>query len=336
MKRYIVDRAALAFLNISALNAQEELAKEKVITNEPLKFFHIPYASMMLSDEQVSLLKERNIFCEPESFVSKATLGGDYEKIRTSYYKAGKKALTGAGVKVGILDSGCNTTVVPAEFTVNYADANAFADVYGHGTETSSIIKHPTMGLAPNCIFYHAKVVTDAGSIPETAVLSGFDYVISNNLDIVNCSWTADTTAIRTAVANVISNGTIVSAASGNTVVDDDYTLLPAGLEGVIAVNNMKEDGTFYGRNVIAPPSVTNSHGITIACSGENCEVYTKGGVYTTSGGTSFASPFFVGTFAIYKEQFPHLTNQEVVNYILLRATNSSYPKYFGAGIISF
>jgi subtilisin family serine protease len=336
MKRYIVDKRALGVLNIRTLDACEELGKDKVITDEPLEFSKLPFASIVLSDDQVTFLKSQGIPITEEVKKQNTILARDYEKDRSAFYqKVKQQALGGEGVKVGVLDSGCNTVVVPCEYTSNFADANAFADIFGHGTMTTSVIKHPIIGLAPNCILHHVKIINDAGTMDESAALAGLDYVLTNDLDVINLSWTYDTTNVRVAIASVIENNTVVIAASGNSNVET-FTLLPAGLPNVVAVNSIAEDGSTIDFNIRPNPSVSGGHGITVACSGIACEVYDKSGNYTVSWGTSFSAPFFAGVFAIYKEQLQESNNKKVLDYILNRCLKTNYPNYFGLGTPSF
>lgn len=336
MKRYIVPDKALDLLSITPLDALKELAKEKVITDEPLKFSNLGMVSLILDDYQIGVLRDNNVTLEEETIIENAALASDYEKVRSCFYKMSKRAIDGgSGVKVGVLDSGCNTAVVPAEFTVNFVDANPFTDVYGHGTRTSSIIKHPIIGLAPGCTFYHAKIMSDTGTLPESAVLAGLDYCIDQQLDIVNLSWKADTAPIRAAVAEVVASGIIVCASSGNETTET-FTEVPACLPGVIAVNSIEENGGYFYLNVLPRSTIIGSHGISVACSGRGCQVYTKDNVLTDDFGTSFSAPFFVGVLALYKEAMDYADNDKVLEHALLRSKLTSYPRYSGAGTPSF
>lgn len=335
MKRYIVHKSALDVLHITPLDALRELAKEIIITDQPLKYKHLPLVTLLLTDEQVKLLEQNNIFPTEEQVQKDTALGADYEKVRSYFYKTGKRAFKGTGVKVGCLDSGCNTAFVPCEFTVNFADANPFQDVYGHGTKTTSIIKHPTIGLAPDCIMHGIKVMTDDGSIFEASALAGLDYAIDEDLDVINLSWQFSSVNFIAAIATVVASGTVISASSGNSTFDA-FTVTPATLPGVVAVNSITEAGLPFYRNIIPNSSIANSHGITIACSGRECECVNKDGNTTVDWGTSFSSPFFTGLYAIYKEALPGLSRDEVLQYTLSRSLKTIQPNFFGAGTPSF
>lgn len=336
MKRYTVDKAALAILGITSKSAVDELGQSKVITDEALHFDNLPFASVVLTDEQVEILKQRNI-----SFSEEATggvmLGADYEKQRSVFFKIKKKAITGKGVKVAVIDTGCNTDLIPVSVQLNVIDANpGVSDVYGHGTRVVSIIRHSVIGLAPDCEIHMIKAIDDTGHTTEAAMLAAFDYLLTHDVDFVNCSWTFYTSALATAIQNVAAKNTIICAASGNTSSDDVTTLLPAALGGVVAVNAVNEAGQPVYRNIQPPPGFPGTHGITVACSGIATESYSRTGVYSSAWGTSFACPFFVGTLACYKEELRETDNRKVLDYVLRRAAKTTQPQYFGAGIASF
>lgn len=339
MKRYIVDKKALEILDITTVDAHEELASDKIITNEQLEFSHLPFLSLVLTNEQVNLLKRNNIFPTEEAISTNVTLARPlgYERIRSYWMKTQRKVVTGRGCKVGVLDTGCNTAVCPAEFQVNYIDVSPTADdVFGHGTQVCSIIKHPEIALAPNCELHIIKVLSDGGGAVESAILSGLNYAIAQNLDIINLSWTFDTTNIRTAIANVVANGTIVAAASGNSTGVDNYTLVPATLPGVIAVNSITSTGAIFNQSVIVRSDIPGAHGVTVACSGVACQTFDKNGNYIANWGTSLSCPFFVGAFALYKEQANDPDNHKVLDFMFSRLKKQVDTTYFGRGIPSF
>jgi subtilisin len=192
------------------------------------------------------------------------------------------------------------------------------------------------IGRAPDCEFHVIKSLNDSASVSESWVLAGLDYVIDNNLDFLNLSWTFTTTAIEAAIQAVMDNGTVICAASGNDTAEDSAIKIPAGLNRVVAVNAVKEDGTAIYKNTRVSIFTNATHGISVACSGYGAEGYTNGGSYSGSNGTSFACPFFVGTLACYKEELQEENNFKVLAYALLRAKKTTQSTYFGAGIASF
>lgn len=338
MKRYIVDKKANNVLNLNVLDAQTELASDKTITNEALGYRHIPYISVVLSEEQLQILRENNISYEEEVIQENVLLSENtgYEKLRSLWFKTTKRALTGQGTKVGVLDTGCALSVVPYDFAYNFINNNTdVTDVFGHGTIVCSIIKHPVIAVAPNCELHILKVISDGGIGNESAILAGVDYAISNSLDVVNFSWTFDTTAVRAAILTLVSGNCVVSAASGNSSSPAD-TVVPACLPGVVAVNAADSLGNPGFKNVNVPSGISGAHGVTLACNGVGCQGYNTSGNLQGVWGTSFAAPFFTGMFAIYKEQLGVTDNQKVLQFILNKVIKHGYSNYLGRGLPTF
>lgn len=336
MKRYIVDKRAAIILGIDTCCAMDTLKGDIITGDECMHFNNLPFISLPLTDEQIEILHSNDIFPNEEVTVEGVTLGSDYERIRSSAFKTKKKGVTGRGVKVGIIDSGCATAVVPVDFGVNFSNSAqpGVTDIFNHGTRVASIIKHPVIGLAPDCEFHVMKSLNDSGSLQESWALAAFDYAIDNNLDFVNISWSFVTDSINTAIQAVIDNGTVICAATGNNTTDSTISI-PAGLNRVVAVNAITESGSPHYKNILYGTGGT-THGVTVACGGVSAEGYTNSGVYSIGTGTSFSSPFFVGLLACYKEELQEEDNFKVLEYALLRAKKTTQSTYFGAGIASF
>lgn len=340
MKRYIVDKAAAQILNLQTESAVEKLSESVKITDENLHFESVPYVSVMLTDEQVTELREQGIFPKEERVENNVLLGADYERLRSFYFKTQKKGITGKGAKVAVLDTGCNNfgaygvTPVPVDFEINVADANpGITDVHGHGTRVASNI-HSSIGMANGCELHFIKTLNDSGYLFESAAVAAFDYVLQNNIDFVNLSWTFWTPAVQAAIEAVIANGTVVCAASGNNG-ETTWTLLPASLPGVVAVNACQENGLPYYKNT-TPNTLPGCHGITVACAGVASEGLNRAGGYGGGFGTSFACPVFVAALACYKEELNEPDNNKVLEYALRRAKKQTDVTSFGAGLVSF
>jgi subtilisin family serine protease len=335
MKRYIVNKKALDVLNRTGIPAQEKLMSTDTITDETLIYSNLDFVSIVLSKNDIKLLNQNNLYPIPEHQEGKL-LASNYEKVRSSWVKTQKKLITGVGCKVAIMDTGCNTSVVGVDYSVNFA--NADPNVSGnpaHGTFVNSIIKS-SVGLANRCELHFLKVIGNANEFNESAFLAGLDYCIDNNIDIINMSFSYTAAGFLAAIPDVISAGIVISAAAGNSTSDFSVDA-PATLPNVVSVNSIKEDGNPQYKNVVLRNDLySGSHGITVACSGVGCEGINSSGTTTTSNGTSFSSPFFVGTFALYKELTGYSDNYEVLEYMyskLLKHTNTTY---FGKGLVNF
>lgn len=330
--RYIVHKDALNFINVSTKLATDELSKPVVITDDPLHFKHIPFISVVLTADQVEVLKSKGLDPKPEE--TKGELfAADYEKTRSMYYrKAVPKGLTGAGTKIAIMDTGCIVAYCPVDFAVNFADESegVAGPNASHGQMVTSIIKSE-IGLASGAEVHFLKVISDDNEYFESAFLAGVDYCIEEGIDIINMSFSYASTAFDASIASFISGGGVVVAAPGNAT-SDTAMASPAKLPDVVSINAINENGEAVTKNIINE----GGHGITAACSGIDCEVVFTNGVTGTTSGTSFSAPFFVGLFACYKQELGISDNYEILNYILTRCLKKKPLQYFGNGIPTF
>lgn len=335
MKRYIISKEALSYLDREQKLATDELAKSIVITDETLVFQHIPKVSIVLSEEEVNFLKSKGFEVNVEQVFKPTLWAGDYEKVRSRYYKTKKKNLTGKGTKIAILDTGLATDIIPVEVAVNYADGGPVTGNPGHGTFVTSIIKDELIGLAPDAEVHFIKIYDSEGNGTESTILAAIDHCINNEIDIVNMSFAALWPNQET-VNTCINAGIVMAAASGNSPADAQVSP-PACFPGVVSVNAMTEAGGIGYFNIILPePNTYNWHTPSVACSGRNCEGRFSNGQYGVSNGTSFSCPFFVGSFALYKEELGIEDNYKVLQHILNKAKKLEQPVYSGAGLLTF
>lgn len=337
--RYIISKEAALYISINSNKlATDELAKDIVITNEILTFNNLPFVSVILTDEQVLILKENGFDVKEEGVQQNGLLAGNYEKVRARYYKAQKKNITGKGCKIAILDTGLATSIIPVEFAVNLA--TAAPGVTGnpsHGTFVTSIIKDSLIGLAKDAEVHFLKVWDDSSNMTESTFLAAMDYCIDNEIDIVNMSFAVYFPNMEVAIQECINAGIVMCAASGNETSVDVPVLQPALFSGVVSVSALSEDKSVYTKNILILPGMPpGAHGPTVACSGITCEGRFYNGVYGTSSGTSFSCPFFVGTFACHYEQLGSTDNYEVLNCVFNRMKKDTNSVYFGRGLLTY
>jgi subtilisin family serine protease len=317
MKKYIIHNDG-----IEALGLKNNLKHLSVITAE-------------LTAAQRHILEEKGIaYHKSEERKVSLLESYVYEKIRSEWKKVKSMGYTGEGVKVAVLDTGCNVAYAPADFVYNFVDDDEnVTSGAGHGTRVSSIIKS-SIGIAPGCELHHLKIVNDSDGMTEADFLQAIDYCIDNEIDVVNMSFGTHFSSMLGAMQDLWNAGIIPCAATGNSITDSAIST-PAGMENVVAVNAIREEGTPVYKNYQL--GVTDAtHGVTIACSGYQTEGFNSAGGYTAGFGTSFACPFFVAGFAVYKEMLGIADNKKVLQHILNKAYKKEPVQYFGHGIFTF
>ena len=175
------------------------------------------------------------------------------------------------------------------------------------------------------------------GEGSQSDVVAGINWAIEQNLNIINLSITSPygSPLLQAALQKAFDQGIIVVAASGNSLtpfLDNTDVLFPARYPTVIAVgsvNNNLERSTFsyFGNNLdfVAPGEDILS---TYFGSGEEYESMT---------GTSMAAPFVTGIAALYKQEFPFLSNGEIRNLMQNSAKDlgeKGKDIYYGYGLI--
>jgi subtilisin family serine protease len=195
-------------------------------------------------------------------------------------------ATTSNGVKVAILDSGCD---IAYQEGISLIDGT-LKDYKGHGTLMASIIRE----TCPQAQLYIVKAVEKEGLIlDEEAVILGLEWAISRNVDVINMSLRLkDSERLHEVIQKAYRQGIVIVAAAGNNstrmglarnfaqvgAISLTEVAYPAKYSEVIAVGALDRNGRVYGASI----------------KGEKVEVFCKG--YKGSvAGTSVASAYAAG-----------------------------------------
>ncbi|MFN4126880.1 S8 family serine peptidase [Pannonibacter indicus] len=273
---------------------------------------------------------------------------------------AHSRGYTGAGVTIGVLDSGIlasHPDLIANLSALNYNGAEemaTFTDANGHGTHVAGIIGASAngtgmMGVAPGVRLANLAIMDSAGDIENEYVARVLDYALDNGIRIFNNSWgsyvytptgdlamdrttfEADNAVLLAAVRDAASRGAVMVWATGNDGAAD------AGIESALPYlyPELKASWisvTAVGQNGITP-SYSNHCGVTMmwciaAPGGDDDE--TTGGIYSTANtgdyvrmsGTSMATPHVTGALAIAQQMYPNATPQELARLVLMTATD--------------
>ena len=238
--------------------------------------------------------------------------------------------INGKGVKVGMVDTGIRPIV-------NGSVTNMAIDVLGgdtsqtesHGLGVASIIKSDKFGIAPECTLY---AYNGRDFVDD---INGIWWCFTNGCRVVNFSggytpfyYTEQQLAWATEqIRTMLAQGLILVAAGGNA--PNETLSFPQDIDGVINIAGIKRDRMSAGLN--------DNWAKDFAAFGNNVPLYTSAtGATGTNGGSSFAAPMATAICALYLQQKPNLTRDEL--YEILKANceklSDGPSKVWGHGLI--
>ena len=209
--------------------------------------------------------------------------------------------ITGAGVRVAILDTGMDYT--HPELAINYqggtdivfGDSDPFDDSWNsHGTHVAGIIAAAAngsgvVGVAPDTELYAVKVLDGGGFGLLSWIIQGIDWAVDSGMDIVNISIGGpDSEALQDACDSAYAAGLLIVAAAGNWT----EVAYPAAYDSVIAVTGTDIDDQ---QGWFAPFGSQ----IEFSAPGVFIQSTSAGESYAELSGTSQAAPHVSGLAAL-------------------------------------
>lgn len=169
--------------------------------------------------------------------------------------RAQAAGLTGAGVRIAVLDTGFD--LEHPDFLGRAVTAESFipgedpADVHGHGTHCVGSACGPWappsgrgFGVASGVEIYSGKVLGADGSGSDASILAGIDWALQNDCQVISMSLGADVREVHppyvTAGRRALERGSVLIAAAGNNAGrgagDPGFVGAPANSPYVMAV----------------------------------------------------------------------------------------------------
>jgi len=227
---------------------------------------------------------------------------------------------TGKGVKIAIIDSGCDRThpalthIDPKNGTDFTADNNPFLDRMGHGTHCAGVIAgngtKGIRGFVPEAEVHVLKLFPGGRF---DSLIDAVRYCIEHEIDIVNCSLGADQSSevVQTWIDDARQAGVALFVAAGNS---SSTVQFPARLPSVMAVAAIGQDARFpsntYHAQTVGPTGISTDgvFSAKFTCFGPEVRVCAPGVAvistmpghgYAAEDGTSMAAPHITGIAAM-------------------------------------
>ncbi|MEO8678877.1 MAG: S8 family peptidase [Vicinamibacterales bacterium] len=236
----------------------------------------------------------------------------------------------GKGIKVAVLDTGIDWT--HPDLSPNFKGGVSFVpgetamDTNGHGTHCAGTIAAAVngsgiVGVAPEASLYAVKVLSSSGDGTWSAVISGLNWCVQNQIQIGNMSLGGfdAPTALETMCNAAFGAGVLLVAAAGNTGPTMDTVAQPARYRVVIAVSAIDN------ANVIVPFSSRGPE-VELSAPGWMVRSTFPGGTFGVMSGTSPACPHVAGGAAVVWGAHRFATNIQIWDLIASTADNLGPP----------
>jgi subtilisin family serine protease len=230
---------------------------------------------------------------------------------------------TGAGVKVGVIDSGVDSTHPalgkPLAGYVAFreqpdgrllVDTQPHDDTYGHGTACAGIIR----SLAPDCEIYSIKVL-GAGKGRGSVFAGGLNWAIENGMQVCNLSvgtTKQDYYAVLHRLADLAYFRNVALITAANNLPVPSFPSTYASVLSVAAGADKDPYRFYYNPE---PPMEFGAPGIDV-------RVPWVSGTWLTATGNSYAAPHLCGIVARILAKHPDLTVFQLKTILRALAAN--------------
>lgn len=265
-------------------------------------------------------------------------------------------ALTGQGIKVAVLDTGCLPTHpdfagrIKAKNAISFVTGESPIDLHGHGTHVCGTVAGPLLpvsgaryGVAPNCELLVVKVLSNSGSGYDSWILKGLNWAIAQGAHVINMSLGSSRAAEEPAnkryealARTYLSrpNPGLIVAAAGN---DSDRPEMVAPVGNPAACASIMAIAAVDHAGVVARFSSGSVGNVTLDLSGPGVDVLSAGlnGGQVPLDGTSMASPHVAGAAALWAESDPSLRGRALWDKLLANVRPlKGHVNDVGAGLV--
>ncbi|MGX1480420.1 UNVERIFIED_CONTAM: subtilisin family serine protease [Streptomyces canus] len=268
-----------------------------------------------------------------------------------------KSGYDGKGVKVAVLDTGVDTghpdlAAKIAEST-SFVPGQAVQDGHGHGTHVASTIVGSgaasdgrRKGVAPGAELLVGKVLGNDGRGQDSWIIAGMEWAARSGAKIVSMSLGGDASGPSDVLSETVdelsaSTGTLFVIAAGNSGPSEQTIGTPGIADSALTVGAVdKSDklasfssrGPRLGDSAVKPEITAPGAAITAARAAGTTMGTPVDDYYTTSSGTSMATPHVAGAAALVAQAHPDWTGQQLKQALATTAKTNTVNSVFEQG----
>ena len=253
----------------------------------------------------------------------------------------------GAGVTVGVLDTGVNASLPElsgvvlrgGDTTGEKSDGRKDLDSKkggGHGTGMAALIAGQGggatgfMGIAPSARILPVHAAAKGGDTAgdDEAIAAGIRFAVDHKAEVINISLASPAyggaddcvSGIQDAVAYAIEHDVVVVAGAGNDGNTTNNPMLPASCAGVLAVGAIDKYLHPWAGSQRQPYVAVAAPGVISGIVGAKDEYF------QTAVGTSISSALTSGAIALIRSRNPHMSGRTAVQRLIATTFHTGSP----------
>ncbi|MFF7937134.1 S8 family serine peptidase [Streptomyces sp. NPDC007940] len=268
-----------------------------------------------------------------------------------------KSGYDGKGVKVAVLDTGVDAghpdLAGRIAGSTSFVPGQAVQDGHGHGTHVASTIVGSgaasdgrRKGVAPGAELLVGKVLGNDGRGQDSWIIAGMEWAAHSGAKIVSMSLGGDASGPSDVLSETVdelsaSTGTLFVIAAGNSGPTEQTIGTPGIADSALTVGAVdKSDklasfssrGPRVGDYAVKPEITAPGAAITAARAAGTTMGTPVDDYYTTSNGTSMATPHVAGAAALVAQAHPDWTGQQIKQALATTARTNTVNSVFEQG----
>ncbi|MFE3036357.1 S8 family serine peptidase [Streptomyces canus] len=268
-----------------------------------------------------------------------------------------KAGYDGKGVKVAVLDTGVDAghpdLAGRIAGSTSFVPGQAVQDGHGHGTHVASTIVGSgaasdgrRKGVAPGAELLVGKVLGNDGRGQDSWIIAGMEWAAHSGAKIVSMSLGGTASGPSDVLSETVdelsaSTGTLFVIAAGNSGPSEQTLGTPGIADSALTVGAVdKSDklasfssrGPRLGDYAVKPEITAPGAAITAARAAGTTMGTPVDDYYTTSSGTSMATPHVAGAAALVAQAHPDWTGQQIKQALATTAKTNTVNSVFEQG----